>query len=529
MTSPLAREQRYALVEGLVRTVVDGVYVVEGGPVRVSLSGAGATDMLPDLCELLDGTRSVGDLAAALALHPDDVVEAVALLHRMGLAEEAGPDLAPEEQPEARAFFSRSEAYATRAGSGAQAVRRLSAARVLIAGQGALAELVQRTLAAQGIAVAPYSKEGLARLPGSDGLEPPAGVVVEIRAPASVSSGEVLAACAARRVVWIGVGLTEEGGVVGPLAHPVHACLECVGRSLAESGALVGDTAAPGVVPLLAGVTAGEVLHVVAGIGANQTAGALVRLTSDAAGRTGLYMERAKLHARIECVSCGAGAGGGERAQLAWDYEQEIALPPPSSAVRGRVQADSRELQRAVRDMPTSPAVPAPAATAWPLTEMFSVLRRSAGLRTTRKDGVPLWNKPSAGNLNSQLAYVVSAEELAGLGSCTALYHPLADRLMATGRICAGEAAEAAATVVAPGWRWLLVWVADVDRLAAKYEDFAVRLALLDSGAALAQTALVARTLGLSPRMPGSWSATEIAGLLDLDPRTDVVTGILVF
>jgi hypothetical protein len=134
------------------------------------------------------------------------------------------------------------------------------------------------------------------------------------------------------------------------------------------------------------------------------------------------------------------------------------------------------------------------------------------------------------GGLASQDAFLVARAPLAPLGSHTAWDDGGPDRLVATAPTTGADVARLAARAL-PGddWRHALVWVARLDELWQKYDDFAVRLAHLDAGVALTHAAVLAAALGSPPRMPASWHAAPFAELLDLTPDTELVTGIMLF
>jgi nitroreductase len=71
----------------------------------------------------------------------------------------------------------------------------------------------------------------------------------------------------------------------------------------------------------------------------------------------------------------------------------------------------------------------------------------------------------------------------------------------------------------------LLVFVADVDRIAQKYGPFGYRLAHLDAGVATAQLTVVASALGLRVAFASGWP-DSVAELLELRPGREFVTSL---
>ncbi|WP_331751329.1 hypothetical protein OID55_41675 (plasmid) [Streptomyces sp. NBC_00715] len=528
------REPRHTLISGLVGVAVGDAYVVDGGPTRVALTGPGASDLLPELCALLDGTRSIAEIADSLDVVVQDVEDAIALLQDNGLTELIPAGHEPVDgSHDAHAFFARAEVFAARRGSGAHAFAGICTADVVVAGEGQMADLVRSVLVKQGIAVSAYSTERLSALPKSDGILPPTAFVVEIFQGKQQRSAEIQQQCYAQRIPWIGAVINSDGGQVGPIVHDSCACPSCAWSALPDPEEGTHDVLPPGLVLLIAGLLAGEVVNGLAGIASNHTATGVIRVIWEAGGSSAVHVAKERLYRPVECVPCSApGLTATAEAQLAWNYEQQIALPPPQFVVTPRRWSNATQVYKTQRDLPTSPVLPSAQVPKRPahLTDMFAVLRRTSGLRETNSGGLSMWHMPSAGNRASQQGFVVSQEAIGGLDSHTAWYDPVGDQLVATGRVGAEEVSAIAATALGDlEWGWLLIWVADIDQLAQKYQDFAVRLALLDSGVALAQSLVVAETLGLAPRMLGAWSSENWVNLLDLNPRAEAVTGVLIF
>ncbi|MFD8722627.1 hypothetical protein ACFV2H_32790 [Streptomyces sp. NPDC059629] len=521
---------RHVLADGLVRTLVGDAYVVEGGPTRTPFTGPGAVDVLPDLCDLLDGSRSDADLAKELDLLQEDVEEAVALLREHGLAEALPPGHTPDGGPdEARAFLSRSIGYALRTTSSVRATEALRSAPVVLAGSGPLADELRDVLHRQGVSVGDFSARLVGELPPHDGASLPTAVVVQVFASDEERSPDILEQCRQRGVLWLGAAADGGGGFVGPMVHPGFACSTCACAALPprEDG-----EPRTGAVRLLAGLLAGEVVNGLAGIGSCPTAGGFVRVSWSADGEAAARVETEPVLRRVDCARCGAAQRHTDRraSQTLWEYEQQIDVAPPPFAVPAQFirKPDTKALQRTKRDLPTSPVLHGDSGM---LDEAFAILRRTVGVRQMPSDEVPLRCMPSAGNLNSQQAFVVSRSPIPELGTHAAWFDATLDALVATGRVAADEVRTALAPVLGETeWSWLLVWVADVGKLSAKYRDFAVRLGFLDAGVALAQTCVAAEALlGSAPRMLSAWQAESFASLLDLNLRTEAVTGVLIF
>ncbi|MFF2816327.1 hypothetical protein ACFVT9_12485 [Kitasatospora cineracea] len=530
-----AKETRYALTPGLVRVTVGSAYVVEGGTTRVPFTGPGAVDVLPGLCDLLDGTRSLPELALALDIPVEDVRDGVALLRNHGLVETVDPTAPADGAPgEPSAFFARSAGYADRARSAAEAAARLAAARVLVAGDGPLAAAVRSELARAVPAVHGFSAELLDALPDSDGVALPMALVVQVFEGAGERTPDVLERCFERQVPWLGAAAGRDGGFAGPMVHGAYACAACAWSALPLPPAAPGADLPAGPAALLTGLVVAEAVHALSGVAAVGTVNRLLRVGWDENRRPAAEVDEPRLYRSADCARCGSAAlAGAAEAQQVWEFEQEIELPPPQFGIPAsfKRKPDTTELQRAGRTLPTGPVLRAAdlPAGAPEVSEVFALLRRTVGVRERSESGVPFRVIPSGGNLGSQQAFVVSRTELPGLGSHAAWYDPARDALVATGRVTAAEVAHTLAPVLGDErWDRLLVWVADVGKLSAKYGDFGFRLGFLDAGVALSQTFAAAGAMGLRPRLLARWESAGFTGLLDLNPETEPVTGVVI-
>ncbi len=129
----------------------DGV-LLEHGRSTVSFGGAAATQLLPLLLPLLDGMHTVEEIVAAVGRAAGPAVEnALALLSHHGLLTD-GPPLgaeAPDRLPMVAAYLAQATVDSPREVAG-----RLSAARVWIEGDRALALPLGRLLRRSGVALA---------------------------------------------------------------------------------------------------------------------------------------------------------------------------------------------------------------------------------------------------------------------------------------------------------------------------------------------------------------------------------------
>jgi bacteriocin biosynthesis cyclodehydratase domain-containing protein len=207
------------LLASWYRVVEDGRrYVFEHGHRAVVLEGGAVRELLPRLLPLLDGTRSVDELARALgeAARPA-IVNAVVILAERGLVIE-GPPAAGEPELVATA-----EAIAADTGSApARIAERLARAEVAVAGSGPVAGELARLLARSGIGSVGWSELG-------GGLGPADLVVAAPAADELDAMPAVNAAALASGQPWLQV-LPFDGRflAVGPLVLPGStACARC--------------------------------------------------------------------------------------------------------------------------------------------------------------------------------------------------------------------------------------------------------------------------------------------------------------
>lgn len=125
----------------------DGRVLVEHGGTLVTLEGGAARALLPQLLPLLDGTRTLGDLATALGPTIAPAIEnALGLLAEHQLLTDGPPS--GDGPGGAAASYA---AAVTRATTPSAARRALEAAHVTVLGAGATADEVRRQLALAGI------------------------------------------------------------------------------------------------------------------------------------------------------------------------------------------------------------------------------------------------------------------------------------------------------------------------------------------------------------------------------------------
>jgi SagB-type dehydrogenase family enzyme len=524
--------KRPRVVPGLLRFTEADSYVFEGAVDTAVFSGPGATDLLPRLCDLLDGTRTLADVAGTLRLSIADVVAAASLLSSHGLLahtphptpSEAVPPtesvLAPPATAQSAAFLTRLSGYSGRASDPADTPG------TVVLGQGELAGLLRDGLAASGQRVL----DGTADLAAPAPVGRLAGLVINVHEPGGSREDGLLARCGRLGLMWLGVGATLDGGFVGPMAHPTLSCAVCTQAwSARQTVAAPSDPA----IRLLAGLALAEAVHALTGVADVRTVNQVRRITV-ANGSGGPPLAHA--YERVYCTGHRAASHPADPIganAVPWRYEQEIERVLPEFFVSYRPASgpvsDASAPETGARQLLTCPAADREklaAEDAPGLATVLETLRWSVGGATEARRPVP-----SAGGLASQQAFVVSRDPLPLLDTHTAWYDGRSDELRATARVSA-EAVAGSLGAQLPAddtWRYAVVWLGDVSRLAPKYGNLSVRLAHLDAGAAMVQALLVAQAMGQLPRVLARWDAGLLADLIGLDTARETVTGVLLF
>ncbi len=514
------------VIPGLVHYTVDDSYVVEGAATTAVFSGPGAADILPKLCELLDGTRTPAQIAEILGLPAQDVDDGVGLLLERGLGEIAPPvrERASAVPPATLAFLARTGGTAERRGSGAALAVNLRNAPVLVAGRSSLAAAIRAELTAGGVTVSDASSTEAAAL------------VVQVLDDAREIGSELFLECQKNGIPWLGVGVDPAGGFVGPTIHPDYSCFPCawswLGARVRPAGASPAGNALGASGQILTGLAVAEVMHALTGAAEMTTVNRARTVVREDGRRTG-----GPYSFGTEPVFCTTGCSGDgltPESLAPWTYEQHVALPGPlfATAAEPRPAVSPPHPRTVFQTLLTCPAATrsAMAAAEKSMRTPSLVLALTLGSSDGREAEPARRPVPSAGGLTSQEAFVVARSPLPLLDSHTAWYDGHGDRFVATAPTTDDLVARLMSEALPDSeWHHAVVWVARVGHLSRKYGDLSVRLAHLDAGVALTHALLVAATLGSRPRMPTSWRSAPIAELLDLSPDTDIVTGIMLF
>ncbi|MFI6599166.1 nitroreductase family protein [Nonomuraea sp. NPDC050536] len=525
---PTIRPVRLCL--GLVVVRAGEQLVVEGARYRHVFRGAAATEVLPRLLPLLDGSHDDGELCELSGLSPPQLRQVLTLLGNRGLLDEAetpaGGGTASEEVV---AYLSRTVgARGDYSGSG-RLLGVLAGAAVALHGDERITSKIAHDLLACGVG-------SVSADPLPPHASPTLAVVVD-GADDPTTFRQTVASYGPLDVPVLRVAADAGHVEIGPCFFPgVTACPACLARGREE----MGWEAPSGVVPVeaLAGWAAAEALAIAGRLPELSSVRSVTRVSlQDWTSAKYLVVPYA------DCRDCGPAAN------LADAYEWEMRPPPfclmPDDDRPPVEMAPLTDLMTQRPGFTTHPRLALPEvsepvdgifchpvpADGTPLDEklLADLLARVAGLRRGPSAGrLQRW-VPSGGNLASVEAYVVVEDGVAGLPGTVFRYSDLTHELIAVrpervrhSRILEGTG------LAAGNWAAVLVLVAARGRLGSKYGQFASRLALLDAGCATTQLAAVAQARGLGVEFAAQWGErlAEVLRLVADDQFVTAVAGI---
>jgi hypothetical protein len=260
------------VVEGLVFLQASYGFLVDGGPRTELFTGRAALELIPRLVPLLDGTRQVKEIAAALDVVPGDVLRAVELMRERGLLDVASASAVGHSgSSPMRVFLRRS----LPGGRGEPVYQRLQGSRVCVAGTARLADVLADMLRQSGVGavdrIADVMAEFCAPNPGDA-----ADLVICVRADGEsglpvYDSAWPLAVPATHP--WLRVRAGHDNVSVGPLFNvaggPCAQCFSAVGLDSAGPHAepCLDDDGKAAQIGLGAAIAAGAALRYVGGYG----------------------------------------------------------------------------------------------------------------------------------------------------------------------------------------------------------------------------------------------------------------------
>ncbi|HZU66450.1 MAG TPA: SagB family peptide dehydrogenase [Ktedonobacteraceae bacterium] len=570
-----AMPQRPHFPAELVVVPMEDGLLVEGGEDSQVLRGKATRSLLPRLLPLLDGSRSLEQLAQAIPGVPaESIYNAVALLYTRGLLEDAAFD--PQDADPARfdphmlAFFRRYVDVTRVNRSALQALARLGQSQVVIYALGPHADLARAHMHMM------LKQAGVGQVyTGEWGTDP--GSLLDKQAGRSVVivlvEGEDDQAllrqldeqCARHNIPWLRASINLNGQVaeLGPYFERGETpCYSCFARAsfppaLYENREEKADQAQTSWLDarLWANMLVVEVIYLLSRISLLATGLNVTRYSLDDWSTQRLRFP--KLPGCPNCRPAGVEMGPVETAVV---YEDAVSFPsrhlldPKSHQMHYR--ASNLELAHEGKRYPSAAQVQLPdrtelirprgtvlenlpGKTASPpgaeldLTRLATLLMLGAGIRYSdgnKASKLQRWS-PTGGNLGSVELYVV-ARNVTGLEPGLYFYQPHEHTLAILERSGQTSEMDAFLREALPRESELLadayvILTAAHDRVSHKYSAFAYRIIHLDAGVALGQMHMVASGLGLSAQTIQSWADDRIADRLDLEDIKEAITGVL--
>jgi len=558
MTGPPRSSLYVRLCPGQAVVADDHGVIVDGGPRRRHLTGGAVGQLVTKLIPLLDGRRTVGEIADS-AGRPEEVKRAISLLRLADLIEYSDSPFAAHHglaREYAAAFLARTVHGTGAYRNSAELLTALAGSSVLVlagapVGQALSADLrdcgIGRVIAV-GMSDCAAAAAAIGGIAGSP--RPLVAAVEDDTTAPAVTHAEAM--CRRYDVPLLRAGRRGTVIELGPLFHPGQtACLACFRRGRTDFlGARTtephNDTASLGRLEqaadqALAAMLAEEVLAMLGAVRIPRTVRTVVM-----SSLTDGTEQRLLVLPYPECTVCGLLFPSSTPADDAAAYEWDLQITPPWLVPPGPatalLQPHILSLATSRPRFPPGPSYALPdvaqtesCAAAGPppspparldLPVLAGIVARVAG---RRQPGHPTdlsrW-APSAGNLASAFLYVAASG--AGLGSIAGSllrYDDMAHRL-ATVRAqpVSPEKLLAGTGLSAEEQCAVVVFVADIARISQKYRN-SYRLAHLDAGVAATQLAVVAGKMGLRVRFASAWDC-QLADVLELRTGEETVTAL---
>ncbi|MFH8386553.1 nitroreductase family protein [Kitasatospora sp. NPDC018058] len=507
-----------SVVPGVVLHWSEDGLIVEGTGTRRTLSGRSARQILPDLLPLLDGTRTLDDLSAALGRPAPQVRAVLLLLYSCGLLQEGVPRRTdPQSVLLARLLDS------TRVNTNAdEAQDRLAAAPVALWADGLFGESLAERLHAMGMRTVRLDSPNAS----ADDEQSPALAVLHVDAGNRADARELYRALRRREVPVLLTGPDSDGFFIGPYSANDHgACPECC---LAQVPPISGEPTTPDTPAAAAALTALEVLGLVARVGKPASLHGRVRIDL-CGGRS----EARMLAPRPGCDLCGDPSVELQDPPPAYAYEHSVAFPP-RRLVNPRdhqvhFEPSNLALQYDAKEYPDAETVDLGDADlalldvgAQPLTVdlLGTLLGAAFGLKQQPQDRKQklLRFAPTGGNLGSPTAYLL-VRDVPGLEPGGYAYQAISHRLARV-----AELPPEYRDMTEPA---LLVVTGALVRVARKYRTFAYRVIHLDTGVALTHLLLAGRRFGLQMTNEPAWDDSALTTALGVEREFECVTAVV--
>lgn len=541
--------------------------VIEGGSRQHVFRGRAATEVLPRLLPLLDGSRDAAGLADTLGITPVQVNQVLDLLTESGLVEAAASaelpaaaDLTAAADPAVLSWFSRNLPESGGHACAEDVLAALADTTVVVVAVPDIADRLLLDLTGAGIGRIVVVDGAAASFPELDGRQSRVlSVIVTSDAVADAGSPEVertrlrMAKWAAEaNVPVLNVAWTNGFLDIGPVSVAgFSACPNCARRS-SRDAAVIASTAASasGSVDLAAGLAAAELVALVARLPSAADPRTMARISTTDFGSDSFWVVPYE-----DCDSCvGLAQRHTDPAHdqftdvFEWSVQELPSAVSPGRVIPPWEMERILALKRRRPTLPTLPRQPLPPAVlrapgyfgipagsdtpraARPDLDLWAtLLRQTAGFHAASVASSAVsphrW-APSGGGLASVELFVIGEAGMAGLPGTVFRYDDLTHSLLAVrddhielAQVVEGTDLETAGAMA------VTVFVAAHNRLATKYREYAYRVDHLDAGCASTQFTAVARAHGLAPRFATRWDG-RIAEVLGLARDDQFVTAV---
>jgi SagB-type dehydrogenase family enzyme len=479
----------------------DGM-IVDGAGAPQVLGGASARVVLPRLMRLLDGTRSLDEIAAALPRYSATAIrDAVWLLYSRGLLEDGASPAPPPELADMDAFLGRFIDVTRVNRNRGEALARLASARLAIVGSPGGAARVADALAGAGFGEIAIGDRDDATL------------VVAVATDPQDDLDRALDDAWERGVRALQIRVGSDGAEIGPLFVPgksgCHRCLRAIYPEVPAHGE---DS---DVAELFLGIGALAAFHIVSGIGDAHLYNVQHRLAQTPHGTVLRDRIAARLPGCDRCGIAGPELDPESPAGRTWLLHCSLAMPPRELLTprthQNHYSSHSVALARQLPEpyhggvtvslsAPDLLRVPPPWRTARSIEQtvglphVTTLCAYAAGYREIAA-GTPWRVAPTGGAIGSPELFVV-ASGAAGLDDGVYHYHGPRHALERLRDVSSDQIRSALGTS-APLPPIVIVSAGALAKVRRKYGSFAYRVVNLDAGVALAYLHEVAAALGL--------------------------------
>ena len=484
--------------------------------------GASARQLVPTVLAVLDGTRTLDEICAALPAIPGKHVrDTIALLKSRGLIEDGGAGPTQPGLEEVGAFIGRIVDVSRKNRDRHESLAHLAATKVVITGPADAVAVVAETLRASGV--------GDVRTHAN--VTPDVSLALAIGP--DPASDALIAAAFEARIPVLPLSLSSTALQLGPLLDAGRSyCPRC--HAIACDAKIDASELSPDRTSFLLELATLRVFHLLAQTATITDHRSTIVFTADRDGDE-LRVEPRPATRTPGCARCGLGTATlapEDPALVAWRFHTNIEMPPKDMQGKRDYQmhfkvanvqlaqqpADGYDGAPALALPPPTPlAVPAPWTTAavpgagtLDLAALATLLGRTAGFVTSEAGTRRV--APTGGGLGSPALYL-AAIAVEGLAPAIYHYHPTSHTLE---RIADLDTAALGAALGRELRACEILGVARLGKVYQKYREFAYRVVHFDAGVAINYVHAIAAALGLPARELSDFDDGAIADLLRL-------------